>query len=169
MNDLHEKAVRAYKKGESSYLEAGVILVEMDTKYGSQAVKKVAHAVGKQPKTVYRLRNAGQMYIDIEKLGKTPPDAPYGMYEAAYTLEQRFEVGADYWYAQIDTAVAENIDIKSFSKFCNQELRQTIADLEGKIKGASDIAWWVINSDDWNAIPPSAKSEIQRLYKILKE
>ncbi len=166
------KAVLILKKGDTAFLEAGIILAEMDTKYGTGAVDKVAHEAKREPKTIYRYRNAGRMYLEVKEIcsqGQNPPDAPYGMYEAAWKMEQKYEVGPVYWLAQIDTAVAENIKIKPFVKLCTQELRETIAGLKEKIEAAREVLGGIMDTAYWEDIPKYPQIDIVKAYKILAQ
>lgn len=165
MNDLHAKAVVLLKQGDSSYLEAGIIIAGMDdAEYGTGVIDKIAHEAKREPKTIYRLKNAGRMWLAIKEVSPhAPPDAPYGMYEAAWTMEQKYQPGALYWLGQIDTAVAENIKIKPFIKFCTEELRETIADLQGKIDAVANILGLALE-EEYGRI---SRIEIRRAYRIL--
>lgn len=157
MNNLHDKAVKLLKQGDSSTMEGAVVLPEIQVRYGKGAIEKVARAVNKSPKTIYRLRNAGEMQLLYDEHGLSPKiPAPYGMFDAAWTMKGKYfsddKEAALYFYAQMDTAIAEGLSIKDFSKLCGQELRDTINELRDKVDARDKIiagGWEIMKAVEW--------------------
>lgn len=173
MNDLHAKAVKLLKQGDSSTMEGAVVLAEMDTRYGKGAVDLVAKAVNKSTKTIYRIRNAGRMQVLYDEHGLSPKIlAPYGMFDAAWTLKEKYfsdeNEAALYFYAQMDTAIAEGLSIENFAKMCGQELRDTINELRDKIDDAVKILDGLMAGRDWGALPSFIQSPIKKAKEILR-
>lgn len=160
-DELHEIAVVASGKGEAQIWECCFALAELVGLYERGQIKQLEKDLNLSNTQVYRRARAGQEHKDLSSLEGKLPKLRFSFYARMGELRHFYEFSPEYALAMLTTTDEEGASVRDMVKWVEDEVRPTIAGLEGQVKEARKLLGAALKEKNW--------LDVRKAYKILGE